>query len=78
MPMSLHWRCSRVLPGEWLGAQSCANRFKWKYQLQRIIEESERTETFIPRSGSFVFCIDSEGDATYFLSHRKRTFAGGE
>jgi hypothetical protein len=68
----------QLLPTEALRVQSCTDRIKWKYELQRIIEEPKRTETFIPRGSSFVFRIDSEGDATHFLSHRNRTFASGE
>lgn len=56
--------------------QRCADRIKWKYELQRIVEP-KRTETFIPRGGSFVLCIDRESDASYFLSHGNRTLASG-
>ena len=58
-----------------LTVQSCSNRFEGQYELQGVIKEPQRGETFVPGCGSIVLCVSSEGDSTNFLSQRKRAFA---
>src|SRR5713101_1384856 len=59
-----------------LTLQCCGDRLKRQHELERIVEQAQRTEALIPFCGPIVLRVDCERDAANFSSDGERPFTG--
>ena len=61
-----------------LFVQCDTDGLQWENEFQRIIDETERAEAFVPTSCAIVFRVDSQSDSPDLVSDCNGSFGRGQ